>query len=210
MEADPSSSDSSLTYERVVISSLNEPVQMWGDSASYQVSGFESTSCEIFYRSSLTNAPNNAVTTANTFSLTYEQVQLSSSNGQSVELWGNRDYSASGIEHTECSGGVLWRPSLMRGIRPGTAVGIDFGDPNVEHADVSVLVCMISCRVLTRIIDNLQSHICYEYKFEGHWPTSSPTEAPIESGAVEGVKLSDVLVSAVSLLDYACVLAFLH
>ena len=54
----------------------------------------------------------------------------------------------------------------------------------------------------------MQSHICYEYKFEGHWPTSSPTEAPIESGAVEGVKLSDVLVSAVSLLDYARVLAF--
>ncbi|EJK60125.1 hypothetical protein THAOC_19581, partial [Thalassiosira oceanica] len=63
----------------------------------------------------------------------------------------------------------------MWGIRPGTAVGIDLGDPNVEHAD---------------------SHICYEYKFEGHWPTSSPTDAPIESGAVAGVKLSDVLVSA--------------
>ncbi|EJK77352.1 hypothetical protein THAOC_00821 [Thalassiosira oceanica] len=57
----------------------------------------------------------------------------------------------------------------MWGIQPGVVVGIDLGDPNVEHAD---------------------------YKFEGHWPTSSPTEAPIDSGAVAGVKLSDVLVSA--------------
>ncbi|EJK60124.1 hypothetical protein THAOC_19582, partial [Thalassiosira oceanica] len=61
----PSSSDPSLTYERVVISSINEPVQMWGDSVHYQVSGFESTPCQTFYRSSLTNAPYNAVTTLN-------------------------------------------------------------------------------------------------------------------------------------------------
>ena len=138
VEADPSSSDSSLTYERVEISS-NEPMKMWGDS-DYQVSGFDSTPCETFYRASQTSAPGGAITTMNAFSLTYEEVQLSSSNGQSVELWGNRDYSASGFENTPCSGGVLWRPSAMFGIRPGTAVGIDFGDPNVEHADVSALV----------------------------------------------------------------------
>ena len=138
LEAIPFASDSSLTYERLEISP-NEPMQMWGDNTAYQVSGFESTSCETFYRSSRTSAPAGAVTTINAFSLTYEQVQLSSSNGQSVELWGNREYLAHGFENTLCSGGVLWRPSVMWGIRPGTAVDIDLGDPNVEHADVSAL-----------------------------------------------------------------------
>ncbi|EJK47977.1 hypothetical protein THAOC_33265, partial [Thalassiosira oceanica] len=63
LDAIPSVSDSSLTYERVEISSVNEPVQMWGDNTAYQVSGFESTPCQTFYRSSLTNAPHNAETT---------------------------------------------------------------------------------------------------------------------------------------------------
>jgi len=114
-------------------------MQMWGDSTAYPVSGFGSTPCETFYQSSLMNAPSGAVITANAISLSYEQVPLSSSHGQSVELWGNRDYLARGFENTLCSGGVLWRPSVMWGIQPGLVVGIDLGDPNVEHADVSAL-----------------------------------------------------------------------
>ena len=62
VEANPSSSNSVLTYERVKIY-RDEPIQMWGDSAYDQVSGFESTPCETFYRSSHTNAPSGAVTT---------------------------------------------------------------------------------------------------------------------------------------------------
>ncbi|EJK56456.1 hypothetical protein THAOC_23652, partial [Thalassiosira oceanica] len=83
----PTSSDSSLTYERVVISSINEPVQMWGDSVHYQVSGFESTPCQTFYRSSLTNAPHGAVTALNepVFCVMYPDVDYLVSWQESLE-----------------------------------------------------------------------------------------------------------------------------
>ena len=62
LDANPSSSDSELTYERLKITSYDEPMQMFG-SDSHMVSGFGSTPCEIFYQASLMNAPSGTVTT---------------------------------------------------------------------------------------------------------------------------------------------------
>ncbi|EJK47978.1 hypothetical protein THAOC_33264, partial [Thalassiosira oceanica] len=125
----------------ITTSGLSEPWNIWNDNQYWDLHGFSGTPCRdgIFLQGpAITSAGQTVSATLNRlvhFRLTYEEVQLSSSNGQSVELWGDRDYLASGFENTPCSGGVLWRPSVMWGIRPGTAVGIDFGDPNVEHAD---------------------------------------------------------------------------
>ena len=50
-------------YDYCHIPSGTEPIQMWGDSTIYQVSGFESTPCNggVFHRSSRVNAPAYAV-----------------------------------------------------------------------------------------------------------------------------------------------------